>query len=54
MRHQLPIVSAAYPMKVIPTRWMVNPVQPEERRGDLLLKFMVMDWDLLLSIDKYS
>ena len=36
MRHQLPIVSATYPMKVLPTRWMVNPVQPEERRGDLL------------------
>jgi len=36
MSHQIPIVSGAYPMKIIPERYCVDVVQPEERHGDLL------------------
>ena len=36
MSHQVPIVSGAYPMKIIPERYCVEVVQPEERYGDLL------------------
>ena len=36
MSHQVPIVSGAYPMKIIPERYCVDVVQPEERHGDLL------------------
>jgi len=36
LAHQVPIVSGAYPMKIIPERYCVDVVQPEERRGDLL------------------
>ena len=36
MAHQVPIVSGAYPMKIIPERYCVDIVQPEERHGDLV------------------
>lgn len=36
LAHQVPIVSGAYPMKIIPERYCVDVVQPEERRGDLV------------------
>ena len=36
MSHQVPIVSGAYPMKIIPERYCVDVVRPEERHGDLL------------------
>ena len=36
LEHQVPIVSGAYPMKIIPERYCVDVVQPEERRGDLV------------------
>lgn len=34
--HQVPIVSGAYPMKIIPERYCVDIVQPEERHGNLV------------------
>lgn len=34
--HQVPIVSGAYPMKIIPERYCVDIVQPEQRQGDLV------------------
>ena len=34
--YQLPIVSGAYPMKIIPERYCVDISQPEERHGDLV------------------
>ena len=36
MSHQVHIVSGAYPMKIIPERYCVEVVQPEQRHGDLL------------------
>ena len=36
MSHRVPIVSGAYPMKIIPERYCVDVVQPEQRHGDLL------------------
>lgn len=36
MAHQVPIVSGAYPMKIIPERYCVDIVQPEQRHGDLV------------------
>lgn len=34
--YQLPIVSGAYPMKIIPERYCIDISQPEERHGDLV------------------
>ena len=36
MAHQVPIVSGAYPMKIIPERYCVDISQPEQRHGDLV------------------
>ena len=36
INHEVDIVSGAYPMKTIPIRYCVTPVQPEQRKGDLL------------------
>ena len=36
LAHQVPIVSGAYPMKIIPERYCIDVVQPEQRCGDLL------------------
>jgi len=36
LSHQVPIVSGAYPMKIIPERYCVDVIQPEQRQGDLL------------------
>jgi hypothetical protein len=36
LSHQVPIVSGAYPMKVIPERYCVEVSQPERRDGNLL------------------
>lgn len=36
LSHQLPIVSGAYPMKIIPERYCIDVSQPEQRQGDLL------------------
>lgn len=36
MNHNMDIVSAAYPMKIIPSRYCVNIKQPENRKGDLI------------------
>jgi glycosyltransferase involved in cell wall biosynthesis len=36
LEHQVPIVSGAYPMKIIPERYCIDIPQPEERRGNLL------------------
>lgn len=36
LEHHVPIVSGAYPMKIIPERYCVDVFQPEQRRGDLL------------------
>jgi len=36
LSHQVPIVSGAYPMKIIPERYCVEVSQPEKRKGDLL------------------
>ncbi len=36
LKHNVPMVSATYPMKIYPTRYPVNIIQPEERRGDLV------------------
>ena len=36
LAHQVPIVSGAYPMKIIPERYCVDVIQPEQRQGDLL------------------
>lgn len=36
MAHQVPIVSGAYPMKIIPERYCVDIIQPEQRHGDLV------------------
>jgi len=36
LSHQVPIVSGAYPMKILPERYCVDIVQPEERQGDLV------------------
>ena len=34
--HQVPIVSGAYPMKILPEKYCVDVVQPEHRQGNLL------------------
>ena len=34
--YKLPIVTGAYPMKTLPTKYCFNPYEPEERRGDLV------------------
>lgn len=34
--HRAPIVTGAYPMKILPERYCINVVQPEQRHGDLL------------------
>lgn len=36
LSHQMPIVSGAYPMKIIPERYCIDVSQPEQRQGDLL------------------
>jgi glycosyltransferase involved in cell wall biosynthesis len=36
LSYQLPIVSGAYPMKIIPERYCVELIQPEQRQGDLV------------------
>jgi len=36
LSHQVPIVSGAYPMKIIPERYCIDVSQPEQRQGDLL------------------
>lgn len=36
LSHQLPIVSGAYPMKIIPERYCIDVSQPEQRQGELL------------------
>ena len=36
LAHQVPIVSGAYPMKIIPERYCVDVIQPEQRHGNLL------------------
>jgi glycosyltransferase involved in cell wall biosynthesis len=36
LAYQVPIVSGAYPMKIIPERYCVDIVQPEQRHGDLV------------------
>jgi glycosyltransferase involved in cell wall biosynthesis len=36
LAHQVPIVSGAYPMKIIPERYCVDVIQPEQRHGDLV------------------
>lgn len=36
LSHQVPIVSGAYPMKIIPERYCVDVCQPEQRQGNLL------------------
>ena len=36
LSHQVPIVSGAYPMKIIPERYCIDVIQPEQRQGDLL------------------
>ena len=36
LAHQVPIVSGAYPMKIIPERYCVDISQPEQRHGDLV------------------
>lgn len=36
LSYQVPIVSGAYPMKILPERYCVDIVQPEERQGDLV------------------
>ena len=36
LQHQVHIVSAVYPMKVLPPRYSVNISQPEKRKGNLI------------------
>ena len=36
LSHQVPIVSGAYPMKIIPERYCIDVSQPEQRHGNLL------------------
>ena len=59
MSHQIPIVSGAYPMKIIPERYCVDVVQPEERHGDLLkingngMGFVLIHRQVFLDIAKH-
>lgn len=59
MSHQVPIVSGAYPMKIIPERYCVDVVQPEERHGDLLkingngMGFVLIHRQVFLDIAKH-
>ena len=59
MSHQVPIVSGAYPMKIIPERYCVDVVQPEERYGDLLkingngMGFVLIHRQVFLDIAKH-
>ena len=34
--YKLPIVTGAYPMKTLPTKYCFHPCEPEERRGNLI------------------
>jgi len=36
LAHQVPIVSGAYPMKIIPEKYCIDVSQPEQRHGNLL------------------
>jgi len=36
LSHQVPIVSGTYPMKIIPEKYCIDIVQPEEIKGDLI------------------
>lgn len=59
MTHQIPIVSGAYPMKIIPERYCVDVIQPEERHGDLLkingngMGFVLIHRQVFLDIAKH-
>lgn len=59
LAHQVPIVSGAYPMKIIPERYCVDIVQPEERRGDLVkingngMGFVLIHRQVFLDIAKH-
>jgi len=58
--HQVPIVSGAYPMKIIPERYCVDVIQPEQRHGDLVkingngMGFVLIHRQVFLDIAKQN
>ena len=60
LAHQVPIVSGAYPMKIIPERYCVDIVQPEQRYGDLVringngMGFVLIHRQVFLDIAKQN
>jgi len=58
LNHNLDIVSGHYPMKIIPHRYCVNIVEPENRKGDLVeihdngIGFCLIKRNVFLEISK--
>jgi hypothetical protein len=56
--HNVPIVSGSYPMKIIPERYCIDVVSPEQRSGDLLkingngMGFVIIHRQVFLDIAK--